>query len=95
MPIKKNTFKLNISDCKILKISNNSDFENFEKKYSDNLGLGFIKWDEVAKNYDGIEIADESGKYLDDKKWSSKWYYSWDVGSGCIWNKCKVTFEKI
>ena len=42
-----------------------------------------IRWDIVAKHYDGIIIA----PYI----WSERlgdlsWYYPWDCASGCIWN---------
>jgi len=42
-----------------------------------------IDWNEVSKNYQGIEICPYQwglrNKFL--------WYYGWDVASGCIWNK--------
>lgn len=42
-----------------------------------------VRWDDVAKNHDGVVIAPY--------QWGSrhsdvvKWYYGWDCASGCIW----------
>ena len=97
LPLKQNTFKINISNnCNILKITNNDDLTTFEKNFQKQIigGQIFIDWVKVAKKYDGIEIYDPNNNYellKNDNIWSK----SWDVGSGCIWNKCNVTFEKI
>ena len=93
LDIKKNNFKLIIvNECKILKIKNVKEFDEFEKTYK--YGYG-IDWKKVYNNYDGIEIYNENNfQYLFDKK-TNNWYKTWDIGSGCIWKNCKINAEKI
>jgi hypothetical protein len=98
--VKKNTFKLNITGCNILKITTPEQFKDFEREYLvDVFGLfKSIDWPRVTTKYDGIEIYDPENNY--EGIWSvrgndSHWYNTWDIGSGCIWRKCNVTSEKI
>lgn len=90
--------KLDLS--RILRVRTIRQFNAFEKKYraepmfvqrmrlagiADSLfdGMFEINWAKVAENYPGVEIA----PYLWQKRLSnSKWYYSWDVASGVIWD---------
>jgi hypothetical protein len=47
--------------------------------------IGWPDWHAVARIYDGIIIA----PYLWRRRLvgdASRWYYSWDCASGCIWN---------
>lgn len=64
---------------KILVINNLTDFNKFELEYLK--PNKFINWDKVSKNYGGIEIC----PYFISKR-TTRWYYPWDVASGCIWN---------
>lgn len=43
-----------------------------------------IRWDDIAKEHDGIIIAPYQGscRLVDD----APWYLGWDCASGCIWN---------
>ncbi len=77
----------------ILHITNESDFEKFQKMYSVNHPAdpdgtkGFdkvIDWPRVAEHYAGIEIC----PYLSNKRHDDDafWYYGWDVASGCVWD---------
>ena len=95
LEIKENNFKINVN-CKILKIKNVKEFDDFEKTYGYGYGYGYgIDWKKVYKNYDGIEIYNENNfQYLFDKK-TSNWYKTWEIGSGCIWKNCKIEAERI
>jgi hypothetical protein len=42
-----------------------------------------IRWDVLSREYDGIVIAPE----CIDRRQVDLWYYTWDVASGCIWNR--------
>ncbi len=54
----------------------------FHRKYGIEIrGQGVIDWFAVSKDYDGIEIC----PYQWNQRMNLDWYYSWDVGSGCIW----------
>ena len=41
-----------------------------------------ISWKDVMENYAGIEII----PYIYKARFKYKWYYTWDIASGCIWN---------
>ena len=64
---------------KILVVDNLTDFNKFELEYLK--PNKFINWHKVSKNYGGIEIC----PYFISKR-TTRWYYPWDVASGCIWN---------
>lgn len=39
-------------------------------------------WDHVYRDWDGIIIA----PYFWEARYGPRWYWAWDVASGCIWN---------
>ena len=83
-----NVFKLNINESNILKISNILELKLYDRIYGmDYNGMRMMDWVEVAKDYDGIEIA----PYINEGRFEYDWYYGWDVASGCIWNKDAIT----
>ena len=94
--IMKNTFKLEIKYCNILKITNIEEFVNFEETYSFTVErYKSIKWHGVMIAYDGIEIYDKNNfKRLPVKTNNYHWYNTWDIGSGCIWKNCNVAAIK-
>ena len=83
------TYDVVLGKEKILFIATIEQLDAFHEKYSaKNAGrwsTAFIKWDRVAHEYDGIEIAPYQWKRRLDGV-VSDWYYSWDCASGCIWN---------
>jgi hypothetical protein len=83
-----NVFKVNLNEKNILKIPSIIELRLFDKIYGvgDDYGR-MINWVEVAKDYDGIEIA----PYIIEARFEYHWYYGWDVASGCIWNKDAIT----
>jgi len=97
---KKTTYQ-NKDSNKLLIIKDINDFDSFFNEYkvfSDKLNYYLIDWVKVKKDYGGIEIC----PYLHNRrstKRSTKWYYSWDVASGCIWNddiisSTNIVYEK-
>lgn len=51
-----------------------------------------IRWDRVAEQHDGIEIA----PYLWQRRLDGPlWYYSWDCASGVIWRPRGVAVERM
>jgi hypothetical protein len=86
---KDNLFKLDIDESKIIKITNEDELLNFSNKFSkkhlNSSYITSIKWNEVSKEYGGIEIT----PYLHSMRRDNRvfWYYGWDVASGCIWRK--------
>lgn len=83
-----NVFKLNINEGNIAIIRTYDKLAGFDAKYGiDYHGMRMVNWVEVAKDYDGIEIA----PYINEGRFKYFWYYGWDVASGCIWNKDAIT----
>lgn len=48
----------------------------------------WINWQDVMKDYDGVELTDE-GLY------NQNWSEGWDIPSGCIWNKNALKDSKL
>lgn len=65
----------------ILTLKDKEDYVNFTKRYAKNSSN--IKWEVVAKKYDGI-IAYAPRRFAFDR--SLSWTYGWDITSACIWN---------
>jgi hypothetical protein len=79
-----NVFVLEINEDRVKKLSSYEDIEEFTKQYGrKDFGFMMIDWKKVAEKYSGIEIA----PYDYEARMKFNWYYTWDVASGCIWNK--------
>jgi len=74
-----NYFKVEVDKNKILILDTIKKAEEFTEQYSDDPFS--IEWSEVSKEYSGIEIPD----YNEVSKF--QWMSTWDVSSGCIWDK--------
>jgi len=83
------------SNKNILVMKTPKELKQFTEKYYDRDAMSnegakkwYIDWNRVALEYEGIEI----NPYVYQMRFKLGWYYSWDVGSGCIWNTkgCKV-----
>lgn len=66
----------------VLHLSTIDDINNFCKKYKINNMT--INWQNVAKDYKGIDISPYNKKLTLDKKYL--WYNTWDCSSQCIWD---------
>lgn len=89
----KRNYKIELDYTNIITIRNYTQLKAFHKKYAapmysgDPLN-GYINWREVANAYKGIEICPYLYKARFDRE--IRWYYSWDVASGCIWDASAV-----
>lgn len=79
----KNVFLLNLDFSNILLLDTVKKIEEFNREYKDGY---FIDWRKVSEQYNGIEIC----PYQWDLRLKLNWYYTWDVASGCIWDKQAV-----
>jgi hypothetical protein len=75
--------------ARLLLLNSASDIDKFHQKYRQSLRAskfppGYIGWKRVAENYDGIIIAPYCWERRHHKH--ARWYYTWDVASGCVWN---------
>ena len=76
------------TDGKVLKISNDEEFQALETEFGLQSPFGrSIDWELIQKEgYGGIEIC----PYNMQRRMSSDWYYGWDVASGCIWDSSSI-----
>ncbi|NJL70566.1 MAG: hypothetical protein HC888_02580 [Candidatus Competibacteraceae bacterium] len=58
-------------------VGGSADARRFQRR------LGLPDWERLAEKYDGFEVNPYGEHRLD----TCLWYYSWDVPSGCLWNK--------
>ncbi len=84
-------YQIKLNKSRIKKLNNLEDINNFRNMYGESIFQGDyfqIRWENVSKKYDGIEIVNY-------KRYVSRdyWYCCWDVSSGCVWNYNAV--EKI
>lgn len=80
-------YNIQIDMSRMLIIRTEEELLAFEQEYISTgspFGPGFkvIDWSKVANNYTGIEIC----PYQQGARYSSDWYYGWDIASGCIWD---------
>jgi hypothetical protein len=91
-------FLLEVNDSVVKSMSTNEELLLFTEKYSTSknkpsepsghFGQNLIDWDLVSNDYAGIEINPYVHSARMDRRTS--WYYSWDVASGCIWDKSAI-----
>jgi hypothetical protein len=80
------------SDARLRRISCVRDLDAFHEEFHAPIypggPHGYINWRRVADRYQGIIIA----PYLWDRRFcrDARWYYSWDVASGCVWDAAAV-----
>lgn len=78
------------ADANVLRLSGALDLDIFTEEYRGgdeeaSYLQNYIRWDRVAHKYDGIIIAPYVwSRRLDGR--AHRWYYGWDVASGCIWH---------
>lgn len=92
-----NEFDVALSEsANILTLSSVDDILKFTKEFTDSsMDSEFdistnheyniaIRWSDLYSLYDGIIIAPY--QWACRLKFDTRWYYGWDVASGCIWN---------
>jgi len=89
---RKNFFTLKVKENDLCIIKNDDDLQKFEEEYA--IDPFSIDWLKVMKDYSGIEIKT---LFLHSKKFPGQydsWLRSWDVASGCIWDKGAIRAVK-
>ncbi len=88
-------YEVLVDESKLLRITNYEEFDKFSHEYleipeifrrhpiSSVSFCGTIGWKDMMKKYGGVEIA----PYLYERRLHSRWYYTWDAASGCVWDK--------
>ena len=81
-PNKTRYFIIKYDKKNVLHLSTIKDIEEFSKKYYRKGNM--IDWEQVAKDYKGIDISPYKKSLRFNKKYL--WYYPWDCSSQCIWD---------
>lgn len=86
-----NIYQLEIDKSKILSINTIPKLKKFHNKYKETKNnYEFIKWNEVYKEYYGIQfcpfLKTKFRKETDYMQSKLLWYEMIDIDSGCIWN---------
>jgi hypothetical protein len=85
--IKNYNIIINVDLTNVVILDTRDKVIEFSKKYDN--GEFFIKWNDVAKDYKGIEIPNyKSVNYY-------KWMNGWDINSGCIWDLTTIKNYKV
>lgn len=90
-----------IDDANVLVLSSAGQLRAFTKAFGElrkitpQYSYHAINWASVAEKYDGLIIAPYIGECRLNE--DTRWYYTWDCASGCIWNaqaikSCSLTF---
>lgn len=77
----------------LLRLETKKSLLDFTEKYGCEDASFNIKWDIVARKYQGIIIAPFQPRALEEEK--LLWYRTWDCASGCIWNKFAIKELKL
>lgn len=102
----KNIYKLTIDLSKVCALRSKKHIDQFIKKYGQMnhvYNIMQINWENVSRDYSGIEIPNYHS--LSMRNWHEYdklyyrlyfWLYTWDVSSGCVWNKdAIINFKKL
>lgn len=90
---RKYLIELNISGS-CLSLSSKDEVLEFSKKYGVTGSSGTnINWKEVSDSYSGIVIAPYQNSLRTAKE--TRWYYGWDVASGCVWSSSAITGQRL
>ena len=86
-------YEIEISDD-VYEIVSAKGLRQFENLYGVPMGGGMLQidWKKVQDDgWAGIQIC----PYRGEARYSSMWYYGWDVASGCIWDPAGLTSFKL
>lgn len=79
-----NLYSVDIDEKSCVVIETEFDLRDFSRRYGTRDGM--IDWEKVARDYKGIIIKE----YIPSARHKFRWYASWDVASGCIWDASAV-----
>jgi hypothetical protein len=84
-----NLYTVEVDESKCLVLNDIDDLYRFSNKYGVQGSVGtMINWNKVANDYSGVIIPN----YIHEARMNSRtdWYYTWDVGSGCVWDNSAI-----
>lgn len=89
-------FALDIDSDKVCVLDNVRKVLEFHGKYSYKYKYGFsaIHWEEVKRQYSGIEIRDYEVLNMESAFRGIIWMRNWAMDSGCIWDLSAVDWKK-
>jgi hypothetical protein len=72
----------------ILRLASAEDIDAFTAAYVMNSAATKIDWRRVAQKFGGIIIAPHVDERSNHE--NTRWYYHWEIASGCVWRKSAV-----
>lgn len=81
-----NLYSVEVDESQCLVIQDEFDFKDFSRTYGTPDGL--IDWGRVSKDHKGVIIREYFPKYRMNPYY--RWYYSWDIASGCVWDASAI-----
>lgn len=79
-----NLYSVEVDESACLTIETEFDLREFNRTYGTRDGM--IDWQRVAKDHKGIIFK----QYFPSARMKYRWYYSWDVASGCVWDASAI-----
>lgn len=81
-----NLYSVEVDESQCLVIQDEFDFKDFSRTYGTRGGM--IDWGRVSKDHKGVIIRGYFPKYRMNPQY--RWYYSWDIASGCVWDASAI-----
>lgn len=81
-----NLYSVEVDESECLVIESEFDFRDFSRTYGTRDGM--IDWERVSKDHKGIIVRQYFPKYRMNPQY--RWYYSWDIASGCVWDASAI-----
>lgn len=75
-----NLYSVEVDESQCIVIEDELGLREFHRQYSTSDGM--IDWAKVGKDAKGIIFK----KYFPQARMKYRWYYTWDVASGCVWD---------
>lgn len=79
-----NLYSVEVDESQCLVIDDDTALREFNRTYGTRDGM--LDWQRVAKDHKGIIFK----QYFPSARLKYRWYYSWDVASGCVWDASAV-----
>ncbi len=76
-------YHLAVDEARTLRLTTPQEILNFTEDFGDPLDTWKVDWPAIAAKWGGIEIAPYQWSLRFDVR--ARWYYGWDVASGCLW----------
>lgn len=81
-----NLYDVEVNEDECIVIEDEIDMREFHAKYRTRDGSEMIDWQKVSKDAKGVIFK----RYFPEFRRRYKWYYTWDIASGCVWDASAI-----